>query len=193
MTLHPVMFSIPSAQNLDSAGRVGRQRRFSRAALRRCAELSGAPLDGWEQDERGAGIANEGFHWSVSHKPDYAAAIISTEPVGIDIERIKPRTSDHFDEVGSDEGWGVLGGRSLENFFKLWTAKEAALKAEGVGMAGWDRCRVVSVNQDGAIQLTCGEATYSVLHSQRGDHVVAVTAGAGGVEWHWEQDVSRVR
>lgn len=173
---------VPPADGLDSTERVARQRTQSRIALAKCAALAGAPPDGWRQDENDRPVANAGFHWSIAHKRDYVVAAIADHSVGVDVECIKPRSREHFDEVAEDKEWAVLGGRSLRDFFRLWTAKEAALKSTGAGMAGWDDCRVVRMLDDGRLILAVKASTVEVEHFERADHIAAVTA-SGTVEW----------
>jgi len=185
MTRVTLMLFAPG-DGLDSAQRVARQRTQARIALARCAVLAGAPLDGWRQDESDRPIANDGFHWSIAHKRLCAVAAIADCPVGVDVECIKPRTSEHFEEVATPEEWAVLGGRSQRHFFRLWTAKEAVLKSTGVGMAGWDDCRVIRVIDDRRLSVAFDPgapgSTVEVEHFEHADHIAAVTA-RGSVEW----------
>lgn len=185
MTRVTLMLFAPG-DGLDSARRVARQRTQARIALARCAALAGASIDGWRQDESDRPIANDGFHWSIAHKRLCAVAVIADCPVGVDVECIKPRTSEHFDEVADAREWAILGGRSPQHFFRLWTAKEAALKSTGVGMAGWDDCRVIRVIDDRRLTLTfdpgASGSTVEVEHFEHADHIAAVTA-RGRVEW----------
>jgi 4'-phosphopantetheinyl transferase len=167
---------------LDAGQRVARQRAQARIALAKCAALVGAPLNGWRQDDQDRPLPNAGFHFSIAHKRGCAVAAIADHPVGVDVERIKPRTSEHFDEVGSPTEWAVLGGRSARDFFRLWTAKEAVLKSTGLGMAGWDGCRISRTIDDRRLALTIDGTTVEVEHFARGGHIAAVTAH-GVVEW----------
>ncbi len=181
MTRVTLMLFAPG-DGLDSAQRVARQRTQARIALARCAVLAGAPLDGWRQDESDRPIANDGFFWSIAHKRLCAVAAIADCPVGVDVECIKPRTSEHFEEVAAPEEWAVLGGRSQRHFFRLWTAKEAVLKSTGVGMAGWDDCRVIRMLDDGRLSVAVKGSTVEVEHFEHAEHIAAVTA-RGSVEW----------
>ena len=185
MTRVTLMLFAPG-DGLDSAQRVARQRAQARIALARCAALAGAPPDGWRQDDNDRPIANAGFFWSIAHKRLCAVAAIANCPVGVDVECIKPRTSEHFDEVAAPREWAVLGGRSQRHFFRLWTAKEAVLKSTGVGMAGWDGCQVIRVIDDRRMTLTFDPSmpgsTVEVEHFEHADHIAAVTAHSR-VEW----------
>ena len=181
MTRVTLMLFAPG-DGLDSAQRVGRQRAQARIALSRCAALAGAPPDGWRQDDNDRPLPNDGFHFSIAHKPLCAVAAIADCPVGVDVECIKPRSSEHFDEVAAPREWAVLGGRSQRHFFRLWTAKEAVLKSTGVGMAGWDGCRVSHLIDERRMTLTFDGSTVEVEHLEHANHIAAVTA-RGRVEW----------
>jgi len=132
--VHVVLLNVPHSPDESPRERMSKQRDYARRALRQCAELSGAPRNGWAQEEGGRPIPNGVFYWSLSHTRGLAAAAIATEPVGIDVERIRPRRQDIFTQVGNEEEWKLLGGQDWPAFFRLWTAKEAVLKANGFGI-----------------------------------------------------------
>jgi len=93
----------------------------------------------------------EGGPWfSVSHTGDAAVIATARVPIGVDIERVRPLVwqgsiarhvlteteRGRLEGAGEDEaGWA---------FFKQWTAKEAYLKATGLGMQIPLRCVDVS-------------------------------------------------
>ena len=182
--LRPVLIAIPPSDELSGAQRVARQRHYARQALKHCAELRGAPQDGWEQDANDVPLPNAGFHWSVAHKPLWAAAVISDKPVGIDLEHIKPRREELFDDAGKPEEWALLGERTWPAFFRLWTAKEAVLKAHGIGMAGWDRCSLAEEIDDRHLRLLFAGRSATVEHHYHQEHVAAVTTGGASTEWN---------
>jgi len=81
------------------------------------------------------------LHLNLSHSGTFLAAVVSQQPVGIDIERIRPRAvaaqADRVfcpDEVRAMQS--LPEDARLERFFQLWTLKEAASKA--VGLSIWD-------------------------------------------------------
>ncbi len=134
MTLHPVLAPVSLDAHARTPEQVQAQRDAARRALAHCAELCHAPTDGWQKNADNVPVPNEGFYWSVSHKREWAAAVIADHPVGIDIEKIAPRRNELvLDELATEEEWTIVGDRSWESFFRLWTAKEATLKANGVG------------------------------------------------------------
>ena len=181
--LRPILVAIPPSDELTGAERVARQRDYARQALKYCATLCGAPQDGWEQDANDVPLPNAGFHWSSAHKPLWAAAVIADQPVGIDIEHIKPRREELFDDAGKPDEWALLGERTWPAFFRLWTAKEAVLKAHGIGMAGWDRCSLAEAIDDRHLRLPFDGQSIVVEHYYCQNHVAAVTTGGALTDW----------
>ncbi|MFQ5591557.1 MAG: 4'-phosphopantetheinyl transferase family protein [Phycisphaerae bacterium] len=224
MMIRPVLVPIPppaagdglpaatAGARLRTPERVAQQRAYARLALRECARLSGAPLEGWKKgrDEAPVPLARCGlhgepdglYHWSVSHKRHWAAAVIADHLVGIDVEYIVPRRESLFEALASESEWTVMGGRSWASFYRLWTAKEATLKANGVGVGELRACRLVEVASEhrltveytppvrsdphaanSALSFSTGCAHWSIEHFYIADHVAAVTCGTVPVSW----------
>lgn len=184
MVLRPVLMPVPGGETLPRAERMAAQRQVSRRAVDESARMCGLAVRDWPLDNRGAPTPSEGVYWSVSHKPAWAAGVVSDGPVGIDVEKIAPRGSDHlFDRLAGDREWRIAGDRSWHSFFRLWTAKEAALKANGVGIAGLRDCRLVRVNDATHLTVTYRGSEWAVEHFYHDDHLAAVTANAGQVVW----------
>ena len=81
------------------------------------------------------------LHLNLSHSGAFLAAVVSQRPVGIDIERVRPRAvAAQADRVFCPDEARALESlpetARLERFFQLWTLKEAAAKA--VGLSIWD-------------------------------------------------------
>ena len=189
MTVHALLLPIVQVEDQSPGDRMGAQRAAAREALRRCALIGGAPEHGWCQDKRSAPLPLEGFHWSISHKRRLAAAVIAKVSVGIDVEEVKPRRNRMlFDEVGSEREWNLLGERSWPGFFELWTAKEATLKANGVGIGKLAECCVVKRGRDGRLVTEyAGEGLWRVERIEHNGHVAAVALphdSVCDVEWH---------
>lgn len=163
--------------------RVQQQRSAARKALSHCAEIAGAPADGWQQSPGGAPLPNGEFYWSISHKRHWAAAAIARAPIGIDVEEIVPRRDSLLDEVVSAEDWHKLGGRTWDNFFRLWTAKEATLKANSVGIGHLSKCKLEKVIDDLHIETTFNGKLWHVEQLRWNHHIAAVTSGERPVHW----------
>ena len=78
-----------------------------------------------EQIEKNHGRKSDFFSASYSDRRLFLA--FSQEKIWVDIEQVKPRTSSLLDK--RSEELKLLWGESWENFYRLWTAKEALLKA----------------------------------------------------------------
>ena len=70
---------------------------------------------------------NPQLHFSISHKKNHVAIIVSEKPIGIDLEILKKRNKSLFTYFTEKE-WKNLEGKNWKNFYFLWTAKEALIK-----------------------------------------------------------------
>lgn len=184
MILRPVLVPIQQTAAERTPEQVAAQRTAAKRALRRCAQLCDAPTDGWQKDNSGAPLPQGGFHWSIAHKRAWAAAVVADHPVGIDIEKIVPkRDDDILDEVATAEEWKRIGHRCWESFYRVWTAKEATLKAAGVGIKGLGECLIVGTPDDRRMQLEYAGQPWRVEHYYHEGHVAAVTCGPQPVDW----------
>jgi phosphopantetheinyl transferase (holo-ACP synthase) len=126
------------------------------------------------------GVSNEasgrpivdGLRVSVSHKDDLAVAIVDdTHDVGIDLERVEPRT-ETFTTIAYTAAELALGAdRDRDEWHaRLWAAKEAVAKALGTGMTDPKKFEVRRV---------AGEKVwiddFEVDTKRAGNHVIAWT------------------
>ena len=184
MTLFPVI--LPVIEDLDKLpgkDKVALLSRVARQALKLSAERSGMILGELSKDEDDAPLPSGNHYWSVSHKPKYVAAVISNGRVGIDIEEIKPRTESLFSYVASNEEWELSGGESWEIFFRYWTAKEAVLKADGIGLGGLKTCQIISVPDEAHIILDYQDRLYRVEQLRYSNHIISVLKDDNEVDW----------
>jgi 4'-phosphopantetheinyl transferase len=191
MTLFPVILPVTQAgPKLSGRERVSRLSRIAREALRLSAEKGGVTLGELRKDENDVPCPFDGNYWSLAHKPKYVAAVISKERVGIDIEEIKPRQESIFSLVASDQEWDLGKEESWYTFFRYWTAKEATLKAIGIGIGGLKACRVVSVPDENHVVLDYGGLLYRVEQLYHKNHIVSVLKDNSEIEWIIEEDFS---
>lgn len=182
--VHVVILPISDVESLPPPQRARRQSELARVALRRCAELAGAPLEGWTKDANDVPQPQHGWHWSIAHKPTMAVAAIARVPVGVDVERIVPRRNEGlFDHVADEDEWRIMGGRSWHSFYRLWTAKEAVLKANGVGIGSLGKCRVVAAT-DTAVEVAFDGWPRGVHQREIEGHMIGVTFQLGEIAWH---------
>ena len=61
---------------------------------------------------------------------------VADAPVGVDVERLRPRRVALVKRALSEEesAWYVSRGRRWEDFYTLWTCKEARVKCLGTGL-----------------------------------------------------------
>ena len=94
------------------------------------------------------GLENEGLHFNLSHTADnWLLAVSNFADIGVDLEVIRPRTQlqSLVERCFSQRElvyWQTLpSDQQLEGFFRLWTKKEAFVKAVGRGLAlGLEHC-----------------------------------------------------
>jgi len=188
--LHPVLAPVPQVAAQRTKDQVKWQRAASRAALVRCAEIVGAPLTGWQQNADRVPLPNEGFHWSVTHKRLWTGAVISNEPVGVDVEQLIPRKRRTHEHVASAEEWSLAGPDAWHTFYKVWTAKEATLKSHGRGIGRLRACRILECASDGRMTLEYEGRVSRVEHYEFDGHLAAVLCDDRVVVWHVATDVA---
>ena len=137
-----------------------------------------------ERDGKPQVLNADGCDFNISHSGDYVAVAVAQVAVGVDIEKIRPvREMDsivaryfHPDE---GEAWrSIDAGLREEAFFLLWSAREAAMKCTGLGLArGLGVTRVdptiVSSTETGA---QAGNCLLTVRRVEAPEGYVAVVA-----------------
>jgi len=126
-------------------------------------------------------LAGDALHFNVSHTADaLIIAIADIANIGVDIETVKPhRNLDSLAERCFSEreyrGWRQLAeDEQLLVFYRLWTKKEAFVKAVGRGIAvGVERCEFEWV-RDGRLLAIPSE--YGPAAAWR-EHELEVDAG----------------
>ena len=110
-------------------------------------------------------VANPGtnLHFNISHSDTlWVAAVCVDKPLGVDIERESARidamaiAERYFSEREKAEIAGIPAGDRTRAFFRLWTAKEATMKATSLGFAldldrveiGLQPLRVLAIEND---------------------------------------------
>lgn len=94
-------------------------------------------------------VQGHSWHVSISHAGRggvIAAAVVSRERVGIDLERILPRHPSLWRRILAPEEYSVLealGGVSDESQTLVWSLKEAVLKARHTGLRSGTRSVVL--------------------------------------------------
>lgn len=110
-----------------------------------------------------------GLRVSIAHKDDRAVAIVDAErEVGIDLERIEPRTKTFLDIAFTPAELLIANG-SDEMYARMWAAKEAVAKALGTGMTDPKKFEVRRADAHFAV------AGFTVETRRDGDYAIAWT------------------
>jgi 4'-phosphopantetheinyl transferase len=75
--------------------------------------------------------------FNISHSGNLVACAFATSGnIGLDLEEIKPIDLEIFNDHFSKEEWSAINSsdNKYEEFYRLWTIKEAALKSSGDGL-----------------------------------------------------------
>ena len=78
-------------------------------------------------------------HFNISHSGEWVVLAIDTVPIGIDIQEITNADINiakrFFSKEESEYIFSLSNENQIEAFFKLWSLKEAYVKAEGRGLS----------------------------------------------------------
>lgn len=182
-TLYPVILAVPdSIKALTPKERVQFLSRHARQALMMSAEKSGIRLDSLEQDERHAPLPSDGTYWSITHKNEYVGGVASPQPTGIDIEKISSRATSLFRKTADDAEW-ALADKTFATFFRYWTAKEAVLKAAGIGLRELSKCRVTGVPDANHLILAYNGSDWLIEHHLFDNHIASIVKNDFLIEW----------
>ena len=78
-------------------------------------------------DKNWVPVFENGIFWSISHKKGVVFVAVSKEKIGVDLEIIKERDASLLDSFSNEE-YDILWWKTWENFYRLWTGKEAVIK-----------------------------------------------------------------
>jgi phosphopantetheinyl transferase (holo-ACP synthase) len=95
------------------------------------------------------------------------------------VERIRPVSSALLRRLATDAEWERAGGREPETAVRLFSAKEAVLKAVGAGLAGLAKCGLEGRGPEGnTLLLSFAGRPYRVVQTFLKDAVVSVALDA---------------
>jgi 4'-phosphopantetheinyl transferase len=154
------------------------------------ARRAGGALRRLAKGPNGAPLPADGWHWSVAHKPGYVAGVAGPGPLGIDIEPVSPRNRNLFSKIATPEEWRLGHEEEWHLFYRFWTAKEAVLKAVGMGLKGLSRCRVVAIDGPCRMTLEYDGWRWSVAQDLRDRHLAALASQDLLVQWNWPEIAS---
>ena len=101
-----------------------------------------------------------GIFFSISHSENFIAAVISDNPVGIDVEKLRILPVKASKKVCCDEELHYIFGKNkadidfnkeqsfdtIKRFLEIWTAKEAYFKCIGTGIKSPKALNILSCN-----------------------------------------------
>ena len=97
----------------------------------------------WQYNEHGKPYIVDGPYFSLSHCKEAIAVTISDKPIGIDVESIRPAKEELIARVmseGERRELSELSGEQKDRMFtRLWTRKEAIVKAQGTGILSFEQ------------------------------------------------------
>ena len=146
--------------------------------------VSGLSIGTLEKGEHGAPIPVNGVYWSISHKDEYVAGIAARCPVGIDLERVKPVGTALFNKVCSTDGRDpfllfqqdhMAVQESADLFFRVFTAKEAVVKSQGVGLSELSAVKVIHVVDRFQLQVAFHDLLFPVFQTYWRHHTASLT------------------
>ena len=182
--IFPIILAVPvEVQALPPRERVKALSLQARKALHVCARKTGVVVGELLKDDKGAPLPFEGNFWSLTHKQAYVGAVICTQAIGIDIEAIKDVSNGVMRKTASEAEWRLTDKEPAAMFFRYWTAKEAVLKAVGIGISGLSQCRVKAVPDDSHLRLEYAGGIYRVEHFFFDGHVASVIKDRFQVDW----------
>jgi len=182
--IYPVVLQVlPQNSKLKGRELVRCLSSLARNALELSAEKCQLRLGELKKDDQGVPLPFDGHYWSLTHKPKYVGAVISLQKTGIDIEEIRSMSDPMFQRVASDREWQLGGGRSETLFFRFWTAKEAVLKAEGVGMAGLSNCVITRLSGRQYLEIAYQQKKYLIEHVYFNGHIASVVKNKLESQW----------
>lgn len=173
--LFPVILDVRDlTRDLTGKSRLQAMSQQARNALFLSSALSGLPIHSTPKDHRGAPLPDHGVYWSVSHKREFVASVCSVEPVGIDIEHVHPRGDTLMDYIADEKEWGLFNEKEWFSFFRIFTAKESALKLTGEGLRLLGRCRIMEVSSDTRLVVAIENSSYQIEQHFFSDHLTSV-------------------
>lgn len=136
---HIDAFSNAAARQNSLAGELLLRRLLSEAGITAVPERlpSGQPV-----------LSGSDLHVSISHCDDRVVCAVSSEAVGIDIEKIRPIRPGMMERVcTAEELRYVRSGNETERFFEVWTAKEAYFKMVGTGITNLQAISILTLSR----------------------------------------------
>ncbi len=185
-TLYPVILPVPEeVRGYKPRDRVVFLSAHARKALTRCAQKCGITLAEFKKDDDGVPLPFDGIYWSVTHKDEYVGGVLSSQPVGIDIEKIEPCSRGLFRKTASEAEW-ALADQSTDEFnlfYRYWTSKEAVVKTSAAGIKDLLKCRIHQIIDDHHLEIEYLKKRWQTEHFFFESHIASIVQNAHKIEW----------
>lgn len=98
-----------------------------------------------EYNEQGKPFLPNGPFFSISHCKAGIAVAVDEQPIGIDIESIRHAEEDLIERTMNEEEQRMIRSAAQPDrmFTRLWTQKEAVVKAEGTGICSFEQLQTL--------------------------------------------------
>jgi len=161
---------------------------MARKAAAMSATYSGISADFcFKKNRDGMPVPENGIWWGVSHKPQIVAGAVSILPVGLDVEIIRPVSERLMDKVSGQFERNLFSESSEMIFFKIWTAKEAVLKAMGKGLSGLSMCKIHDVLSGSHISVRYNDKIFPVSYFVSETYIVSAVSLPDNVKFIYDQ------
>ena len=101
----------------------------------------------WKYNEHGKPYMANGPYFSISHCKEGIAVAIDDAPIGVDIEAIRHANEDLIERTMNEEEKRLIANSQQpiadREFTRLWTQKEAIVKAEGTGIYSFEQLQKI--------------------------------------------------
>lgn len=130
------------------------------------------PLSTFNYDKYGKPYVVNGPYFSISHCKEGIAVAIDDQPIGIDIEAIRHADEDLIERTMNEKEQLQITNHQLPiesacAFTRLWTQKEAIVKAQGVGIRSFEQLQSILDNQTSNIETVEKEKyIYSIAYGK---------------------------
>ena len=108
-------------------------------------------MDHWQYNEHGKPYI-EGPYFSISHCKEGIAVAIDDQPIGMDIEAIRHADKELIERTMNEEEIRTIANANASAdraFTRLWTQKEAIVKAQGVGIQSFEQLQGIRAQDSG--------------------------------------------
>lgn len=182
--IYPAILPVPGKdQLLTGREKVLSLSRHARKALAISAHKKGIVLTELAKNNQGVPQPSGGQYWSLTHKDEYVAGIVSSTRIGIDIEKIRPCSKALFKKTAGQNEWKLGDDEPDKLFFRYWTAKEAVIKLNGTGLKDLLRCKIKEIIDENHLMIKYLDQTWLVEHFFFNEHLASVVKDSNLVEW----------